>query len=132
MTIDPAAVAQMAHDYTAAWNSKDPEAVASYYALNGSIVINRGDPWQGRAKVAEMAAGFFADVPDLSLTCDEIRVAGDHAIYVWTFTGHDAGTGHPLKIKGWEEWDLTPDLKVAASKGWFDAEDYARQAAGTG
>ena len=77
-----------------------------------------------------MAAGFFADVPDLSLTCDEIRVAGDHAVFVWTFTGHDAGTGNGLRVRGWEEWDLGADMKVSASRGWFDAEDYARQVEG--
>lgn len=130
MPLSQAAVAKMAADYTAAWNSKTPEAVASFFAENGEIVINRGDPWKGRAGIAEMAAGFYADVPDLTLTCDEIRLAGSHAVYVWTFTGHDAGTGNPLKIHGWEEWDLGDDMKVTASRGWFDAEDYAAQVAG--
>ena len=131
MAITPETVAAMARDYTAAWNSKSAEAVASFYAEDGEIVINRGDPWDGRAKVAEMAAGFYADVPDLSLTCDDIRLSGTHAVYVWTFTGHDANTGNPLNIKGWEEWDLNDDLKVKASRGWFDADDYARQVEGT-
>jgi uncharacterized protein (TIGR02246 family) len=116
--------------YTAAWNSKSPEAVASFYAQDGVIVINRGEPWQGRSRVADMAAGFYADVPDLTLTCDSVRAAGDHLIYVWTFTGHDAGTGNPLTIHGWEEWDMDADMKVKASRGWFDAEEYGRQAAG--
>ena len=44
--------------------------------------------------------------------------------------GHDATTGKPLNIRGWEEWELNDDLKVVASRGWFDAKDYARQAAG--
>ncbi|WP_424969969.1 nuclear transport factor 2 family protein [Dinoroseobacter sp. S76] len=120
----------LARDYTAAWNSGDPNAVAGFYAEEGGIIINRGDPWQGRAKVAEMAAGFFADVPDLSLRCDAIRGAGTHVIYVWTFTGHDATSGRPLDVRGWEEWELDADLKVRQSYGWFDAEDYARQAGG--
>ena len=77
-----------------------------------------------------MAAGFYADVPDLALSCDSVRAAGDHAIYVWTFTGHDAATGNPLTIQGWEEWDLDGEMKVKASRGWFDGEDYARQVAG--
>lgn len=130
MTHAPDAVAQMAQAYTAAWNSGSAAAVASYFAEDGEIVINRGDPWTGRARIEEMAAGFFADVPDLSLTCDEIRVAGDHAVFVWTFTGHDAGTGNSLRVRGWEEWDLGADMKVSASRGWFDAEDYARQVEG--
>ena len=131
MPIDPTSVAKMARDYTAAWNSGSADAVASFYAEDGQIVINRGTPWQGRAGIAEMAAGFFADVPDLSLTCDEIRLAGNHAVYVWTFTGHHAGTGNRLKVSGWEEWDLAEDLKVRASLGWYDGDDYARQVAGS-
>ena len=127
--IDAQKVAEIAGDYTAAWNSKSPEAVASFYALDGEIIINRGTPWSGRSRVRDMAAGFYADVPDLSLTCDDVRISDHHVVYVWTFTGHDATTGKPLKIRGWEEWDLNENLKVQASRGWFDAADYARQAA---
>ena len=127
MPIDPTAVAKMAQDYTAAWNSKSAAAVASHYAENGQIIINRGEPWKGRSGIVEMASGFYADVPDLSLVCDEVRCAGSHAVYVWTFTGHDAKTGNPLKVRGWEEWELSDDLKVKASLGWYDADDYARQ-----
>jgi uncharacterized protein (TIGR02246 family) len=130
MQPDPNAVAKLANDYTAAWNSGSPDAVAAFFAADGEIIINCGEPWKGRAQVAEMAAGFFADVPDLSLTCDEIRCAGSHAVYVWTFTGHDAATGHPLEVRGWEEWDLDGDSKIRSSRGWYDAEDYASQVAG--
>ena len=129
--IDPVAVAKMADDYTAAWNSKSAAAVASFYAENGEIIINSGDPWSGRYRVQDMAAGFFADVPDLTLTCDDVRCAGSHVVFVWTFTGHDATTGNPLNICGWEEWEVGDDLLVVASRGWFDAEDYGRQAKGT-
>ena len=128
---DPKDIARLAHHYTAAWNSKSPHAVASFFAEDGAIVINRGEPWVGRERIAEMAAGFFADVPDMALTCDEIRCAGSHALYVWTFTGHDAKTGHALKVRGWEEWDVDADLKVSSSRGWYDAEDYAAQVAGS-
>ena len=124
------AIATITAAYTAAWNSGSAEAVASFYAATGGIVINRGTPWEGRAGVQAMAEGFFADVPDLTLTCDGLRVAGDHVVYLWTFTGHHAVTRNPLRITGWEEWDLDEEGKVAASRGWFDAEDYARQVAG--
>lgn len=119
----------IADAYTSAWNSGSPAAVASFYAEAGSITINRGTPWKGREGVAAMAAGFFADVPDLNLACDGIRIAGDHVVFLWTFTGHDAKSGKPLRISGWEEWDIDADRKVATSRGWFDADDYARQAA---
>jgi uncharacterized protein (TIGR02246 family) len=127
MPIDLATAQAIASAYTAAWNSGDPQAVAGHYAATGRIVINNGNPWEGRAGTAAMASGFFADVPDLALTCDGVRVAGSHMVYLWTFTGHHAGTKNPLRIVGWEEWDLDGDGKVAASRGWYDAEDYARQ-----
>lgn len=115
--MDTKQIERIAADYTSAWNSKSAEAVASFYAEDGEIIINRGEPWTGRSRVRDMAAGFYADVPDLTLTCDDVRCSGNHVIYVWTFTGHDAATGHPLKIRGWEEWELNDDLKVSASRG---------------
>jgi uncharacterized protein (TIGR02246 family) len=123
-------IAAIAASYTAAWNSGSAEAVASFYAEAGGIVINRGTPWEGRAGVQAMAEGFFADVPDLNLTCDGVRIAGDHVAFLWTFTGHHAETRNPLRITGWEEWDLDGEGKVMASLGWFDATDYDRQVAG--
>ncbi len=128
--IDAQEVAKMAANYTAAWNSKSAEAVASFYAEDGEIIINNGDPWSGRSRVQDMAAGFYADVPDLTLTCDDLRCADNHVIFVWTFTGHDATTGNPLNIRGWEEWEVGDDMKVIASRGWFDADDYGRQVEG--
>jgi uncharacterized protein (TIGR02246 family) len=129
MTIDQVRMRQVAGAYTAAWNSGSADAVAEFYAPDGRIVINRGNPWEGRTGVAQMAAGFFADVPDLTLVCDGMRIAGDHVAYLWTFTGTHAGSGNPLRVVGWEEWDVDLDLKVKSSCGWYDADDYARQTA---
>ncbi len=130
MSISPDKLEEKAAAYTAAWNSGSPEAVAGHFAEDGVIVINQGDPWEGRSGIAEMAAGFFRDVPDLNISCDSIRLAGTHAVYMWTFTGHDATTGNALSISGWEEWDLTENFETKSSRGWFDAEDYARQVEG--
>jgi hypothetical protein len=35
-----------------------------------------------------------------------------------------------LKVVGWEEWDVDGNLEVTGSRGWYDADDYARQVAG--
>lgn len=127
MAIDCKTATKFAADYTEAWNSGSPEAVASFYAQDGQIIINRGVPWVGQKGVADMAAGFFADVPDLELVCDNVRCAGNHVAYFWTFTGTHASSKNPLKVVGWEEWDLDDELKIASSRGWFDADDYDRQ-----
>lgn len=102
---------------TAAWNSGSAEAVAAFFAEDGSIVINRGTPWVGRAGVAAMAAGFYNDVPDLRLVCDGHRIAGDHVTHLWTFTGHHAETRNPLRIAGWEEWDIDADVSFSIGAG---------------
>lgn len=128
MAVSEAEAQGLAERYTAAWNTGQPGKVAAFFAPDGGIVINRGNPWVGREGVAAMAAGFFADVPDLALVCDGVRAMGDHMVYLWTFTGTHAGTGRRLRISGAEEWDLGPDLLVRASRGWFDPEDWARQA----
>ena len=130
MSFDRKAIESLAAAYTSAWNSGSPQRVAGHFAENGEIVINRGTPWRGRSGIAEMAAGFFADVPDMKLSCDSVRRAGSHVVYLWTFRGHAAKTGNALVVHGWEEWDVNDDLKVTASRGWYDAEDYARQVAG--
>lgn len=120
----------LAQAYTAAWNTGRPDAVAAFFAPDGSITINAGTPWHGRDGVAAMASGFFADIPDLALRCDGIRSAGAHVAYLWTFTGTHAGSGSPVNVSGWEEWQLTSDGMIQTSLGWFDADDYARQTGG--
>jgi uncharacterized protein (TIGR02246 family) len=132
MAIGQAQAEKVAAEYTAAWNSGDPRKVASLFARNGAIEINLGDPWRGRERIAEMAAGFFADIADFTLTCDAIRAARGHAVYLWTFTGNHAGSGNRVEISGWEEWDFGPDGLIARSRGWFDGDEYERQAIGSG
>lgn len=130
MTISRENAVKLAEAYTSAWNTGSPQAVAEFFAAQGGIVINGDEAWTGRAHVQKMAEGFFADVPDLFLVCDGVRSAGDHVVYLWTFTGTQAATKHPLRIAGWEEWDIDADCKIISSRGWFDAADYARQVAG--
>jgi uncharacterized protein (TIGR02246 family) len=128
MAIERGVSPSIAARYTEAWNTGRPEAVAGFFAVDGAIIINNGEPWRGRTGVADMASGFYADIPDLLLTCDDVRASGDHVIYLWTFTGTHARTNKPVTVHGWEEWDLAADGLIKMSRGWFDAEDYARQA----
>jgi uncharacterized protein (TIGR02246 family) len=125
--LEPNRAETIAAAYTKAWNTGRAEAVAAFFAADGAITINGGKAWEGRDGVAEMAAGFFAAVPDLSLSCDGVRVSADHVVYLWTFTGTHSGTKQALTVAGWEEWDLDSSGLIRQSRGWFDADDYARQ-----
>ena len=117
----------LASGYAAAWSSGDPDAVAGFYAADGQISINRGEPLKGTRAIAEMAAGFHAEFPDLEIRCDLMRCAGQHAVFVWTLEGHHTETKNHVVVGGWEEWELDENNKVRKSLGWFDAEEYQRQ-----
>lgn len=127
MALDPAKLKKLAMDYANAWSSKSPDAVASFFAKDGQIAINRGDVLKGHAAIAEMAAGFYSEFPDLVVLCDEVRVAGDHAVFAWTLEGHHVRTKNFVRVGGWEEWDIDGQLKIKSSLGWFDQAEYDRQ-----
>ncbi len=121
----------LARDYAIAWSSGDADAVASFFAPGAQITINRGDPLQGHAAIADMARGLYAEFPDLEVRCDMMRWAGPHALFVRTLEGHHTRTGNRVVTRGWEQWELTPDNKIQSSLEWFDAEEQQRQIDGT-
>lgn len=129
MTQDRDAIARLGAQYAEAWCSSDPAAVASHFAPDGSIAINRGDKLVGTEAIMAMAAGFYGAFPDLKVYCDDIRASGTHAIFAWTLEGHHSETGNHVKVPGWEEWELDDDQRIISSLGWFDAEEYDRQIA---
>ncbi len=120
-------VPEMAQAYADAWSSGDADAVVSFYREDGAITINRGDPIAGRAALLEMVGGFQGDFPDLHLTVEHLRIAGDHVMFGWLLEGTHVETGKSVSVPGWEEWDLDENGKVKTSLGWFDAAEYDRQ-----
>ncbi len=133
MPISQLAAEERAVAYTDPWNSHVPEAVASFYAEDGRIVINDGEPSIGREQVASMTRGFIEAFPDITVHMDDLRCSGTHAIYRWTLEGHNTGpegTGNYIKIPGWEYWRYTEDGLISESFGHFDAEDYDKQVNG--
>jgi uncharacterized protein (TIGR02246 family) len=127
---DSSTVRAFAEAYAEAWCSKSPQAVAGFYAPDGQIAINRAPALKGRAAIAEMAAGFYADFPDLVVRCDGVRMAGSHAAFLWTLEGHHAQTRAHVRTVGWEEWEIDDQMKIKSSLGWFDVDEYERQIRG--
>jgi uncharacterized protein (TIGR02246 family) len=116
--------------YTVAWCSRDPGRVAAFFAGNGSIRINDGEPSVGRAAITEMARSFMTTFPDMVVEMNALERNGDGYVYRWTLKGTSSGpggNGAKVEIGGYEEWTIGPDGLVAASLGHFDAEDYDRQ-----
>lgn len=121
---------QFAMRYSAAWCSQDPAKVASFFAANGYLRINDGEPNTGRAAITETARSFMTAFPDMVVEMNRLERVGTQYRYHWTLTGTNTGpggTGRSVKIGGYEEWTIGPDGLISASLGHFDAADYARQ-----
>jgi predicted ester cyclase len=72
----------------------------------------------------------MAAFPDLKVLMDDLVVDGDRAVYRWTLVGTNTGpggTGHGVRISGFEEWRIGADGFIAESLGHFDSKDYRRQ-----
>ena len=119
-----------ARRYTAAWCSQDAASVAAFFAEDGSLTINDGEPALGRQAITADAQGFMSAFPDMIVAMDELVVDGDRVVYHWTLTGTNTGpggTGNPVRISGYEEWAMSADGLIAKSLGHFDAAEYQRQ-----
>ena len=116
--------------YTAAWCSMDPRRVSEHYAPDGRLTINDGPPSVGRDAITETARSFYVALPDMQVYMNDLVVDGERIEYHWTFTGTNTGpggTGNAVRVTGYEEWTLSDDGLIAASRGHYDAAEYARQ-----
>lgn len=87
--------------YAAAWSGRDPINFAAFYAENGSLRINHGEPAEGRDAVAQMAQGFMTAFPDMVVRLVDLR-------------------GH-------ERWTIDEDGLILESLGHLDDDEYRRQ-----
>ena len=120
---------QFAAGYAKAWCSKNPDRVSAFYARNATISVNGGPP----TPIAEVARGFIRDFPDMVVTFDKLENTPNGIEFHWTFIGTNTGpggTGHKVRISGYELWKIGNDGLISESKGNFDAADYERQRKG--
>jgi uncharacterized protein (TIGR02246 family) len=123
-------VTAMANRYAAAWSGNDPVAFASFYAENGSLRINDGEPSSGREAIAQMAAGFMTNFPDMVVRLVKVTREGDHINFHWRWTGTNTGpdgTGSAVDLQGFEQWLLNDDGLIVESRGHMDDAEYQRQ-----
>jgi uncharacterized protein (TIGR02246 family) len=130
MTPDPDRLRDFAQRYTTAWCSQDPASVAEHFALEGSLTINGGTPAVGRAAITEAVRSFMTALPDLEVVMDTLVDKDGGIEYHWTLNGTNTGpggTGHRLRISGFEEWTIDDDGLIAESQGHYDQAEYDRQ-----
>jgi predicted ester cyclase len=130
MQPDGAQLRDFAARYTAAWCSQSPASVAEFYSPAGSLTVNNGVPAVGRNAITEIARSFMTAFPDMRIVMNELLVHGDRLEYHWTLSGTNTGpggTGHQVRIGGFELWQISADGLIASSQGHFDAAEYRRQ-----
>lgn len=130
MLPEPAQLQDFARRYTAAWCSKDATSAAAHYSPGGSLRINDGVPATGRNAIKRAAQAFMTELPDLLVVMDKLLIENDHAVFHWTLTGTNTGpdgTGHRVRISGFEVWKIGEDGLIAESQGHFDSAAYQRQ-----
>ena len=116
--------------YAEAWCSQDPAQVASFFAENGSLKINDGEPSVGRMAISAAAQQFMTAFPDMIVKMDDLEQQRDGFLFRWTLIGTNTGpggTGQKVRISGYEEWTIGQDGLVARSLGHFNQAEYERQ-----
>ena len=119
-----------ATQYAAAWCSQDAASVAGFFAEDGVLKINNGDPSIGREAITAAAQGFMTAFPDMVVEMNDLSQEADRVIYHWTLTGTNNGpdgTDNAVRISGFERWTIGADSLIAESRGSFDEVEYQRQ-----
>jgi uncharacterized protein (TIGR02246 family) len=128
-----AALTDFATRYAAAWSSQDPESLAAFYAEDGSLIVNSGEPATGRAAITAKARSFMEAFPDMVVRLECVEGDANHATFHWRWTGTNTGpggTGHAVDLTGYEEWTLDDEGLILQSNGHYDAAEYERQLIG--
>jgi len=121
---------EFATRYAEAWSSQDPARLASFYADNGALIVNDGEPSVGRAAVTETARAFMTAFPDMLVVLDRVERSDDVVEFHWIWTGTNTGpggTGKAVRMVGYEAWTLDTNGLIARSQGHYDEAEYQRQ-----
>jgi len=92
-----------AKKYAQAWSSQKPEEVSKFFAPDGSLTVNEGEPAIGTAAITNVAKGFMDAFPDMIVTMDSLVTKSNKTDFHWTLIGTNTGTGgtgNKVRIRG--------------------------------
>ena len=121
---------EFAERYAAAWSSQKPRKLAAFYAEDGVLIVNNGEPARGRDAIEDRARGFMKAFPDMVVNLEKLVEEGDRVVFHWHWTGRNTGpggSGYPVDIRGYEVWTFNSEGLIAESLGNYDEEEYERQ-----
>jgi hypothetical protein len=104
--------------------------VAAFFSPEGSLTINGGTPSVGRSAITQAAQEFMTAFPEMQVLLDNLVIQSDGAVFHWTLLGTNTGpggTGHRVRISGFEQWQFAADGLIGSSLGNFDVANYQHQ-----
>jgi ketosteroid isomerase-like protein len=106
----------------AAFNSRDADLIASYFAEDAIFYMASGPDFNGRAirgrtAIRKVLADRFIRIPDMYWEPIYGYSAGDRAVTVWRVTGH-ASDGTVLDYQGCDLWEFRNGLVQNKDTYW--------------
>jgi uncharacterized protein (TIGR02246 family) len=105
-----------ATDFGAAWNSRDPDLIASFFTEDGSYHASvgphrLGKSYSGKENIRQGAKAFFDRFPDGRFENLKVVVAGDIGTFEWDFVATDA-SGKSVSTAGCDLLEFRGDMVV--------------------
>jgi len=118
---------QVAQTYLDAWNRRDPAAIVSTFADEGTYRDPATERALRGAAIGAYASELFTAFPDLSFEATDVRLVGDGVVVArWIMRGTNAGpfrgappTGRAVALPGLDVIVVQGD-RVTAVEGYFD------------
>ncbi len=114
--------AELLKEFTATFNSRDLDAVMTYFTDDAVFESPRGpDAWgtrfAGKGRVRAGLAARFAGLPQLHYGKDDHFAVGDRGASEWTLTGTTTD-GEQLEVRGCDLWTFRGGLIARKDSFW--------------
>jgi ketosteroid isomerase-like protein len=106
----------------AAFNARDVDRIASFFAEDATFFMARGpEPCgrrvHGRAAIRKVLADRFKVIPDLRWDHLDVFIAGSRAVSVWTVRG-EGQDGEKLEYQGCDIYEFRGDKILNKDTYW--------------
>jgi ketosteroid isomerase-like protein len=113
---------ELLHEIHDAFNSRDADAIAAFFADDATFYMASGPDPHGRAVkgktvIRTVLADRFLLIPDMSWDWMYGYTAGAHAVTVWRVTGN-ATDGTVLNFQGCDLWEFRNGLVFNKDTYW--------------
>lgn len=110
--------------YAAAWSSKNPNDLASFYTTDGILLDGDGISVTGRDSIAYISKIFHDEIPDIVVSLDSMVDAINGVEFHWLLEGTNT-RGVKVKMTGHEVMQIENGL-ITKSQGSYTNGEYEK------